>query len=146
MPVATAAATPAATVAASTEPTAEITQAAEPEATPKPVLTHSKTTVIYIRNNTFVPQEMMVLPGTGITWINEDKTVHSVKTLPDIGIKFVSGEIVPGATFGYTFSEKEGTYGFIDPTTNATGMIIVKKGESVLGAPKVQTPTATATP
>ena len=126
--------------------TSEVTQVpvetqtvAAPAETPKPELTHSKTTVIYIRNNTFVPDEMMVLPGTGITWVNEDSTVHIIKTLPDIGIKFTSSDIVKGASYGYTFSEKEGTYRYYDPYTNATGVIIVKKGASVLGAPTLQT-------
>jgi len=131
------------------EPTAvieEVTTIVTTTATPMPELTHSKTTVVYIRNNTFVPREMMVLPGTGITWVNEDRAVHKVQTLPDMGIKFVSGDIVHGASFGYTFSQKEGTYGYIDPYTNATGIIVVKKGLSVVGAPsqqKTAIPTAT---
>lgn len=137
--------TPAPTMATA-EVTDVVTTEATPAATPKPELTHSKTTKIYIRNNTFVPAEIMVLPGTGITWVNEDRAVHKIKTLPDIGIKFTSSDIVSGATFGYTFSEKEGTYGYIDPYTNATGIVIVKKGESVLGAPKQQTPVSTTTP
>lgn len=109
-------------------------------ATQKPVMTPStKVTVIYIRNNTFVPQELTVLPGTGITWINDDHTVHAIKTMPSTPFKFISGDVMPGAQWGYTYGENEGTFGFIDPYTNATGMIIVKKGESVLGAPAIQT-------
>ncbi len=127
------------------EITGEVTTVVTISATPKPELTHSKTTVIYIRNNTFEPQEIMVLPGTGITWVNEDRTVHKIKTLPDIGIKFVSGDIIYGASFGYTFSQKEGTFGYIDPNTNATGIIVIKKGLSVVGAPTQQTTVPTAT-
>lgn len=113
-------------------------------ATPKPVMTPSiKVTTIYIRNNTFVPQELTVLPGTGITWINEDHTVHALKTLPTTPFKFSSGDVMPGAQWGYTYGENEGTFGFIDPYTNAAGMIIVKKGESVLGAPTMPTPVPT---
>lgn len=139
MPPATAVETqPPVTTTTPEEVIEEITVDVTLTATPRPELTHSKTTVIYIRNNTFVPQEMMVLPGTGITWVNEDRTVHKIQTLPDVGIKFVSGEIVHGASFGYTFSQKEGTFGYIDPYTNATGIIVVKKGLSVVGAPSQQ--------
>lgn len=129
-----------ATVAVTLEETAKPTTMA----TPKPVMTPSiKVTTIYIRNNTFVPQELTVLPGTGITWINEDHTVHALKTLPTTPFKFSSGDVMPGAQWGYTYGENEGTFGFIDPYTNATGMIIVKKGESVLGAGTIQTPVPT---
>jgi plastocyanin len=115
-------------------------------ATPKTVNTPStKITTIYIRNNTFVPTELTVLPGTGITWINDDKTVHSIRTLPQTKIMFNSMDVMPGASFGYTFGENEGTFGFIDTYTNATGMIIVKKGESVLGSPQISTPAPTTT-
>jgi plastocyanin len=138
VPAATTVATP-----ETAEATTVVTTAAVPTATPKPELTHSKTTIIYIRNNTFVPQEIMVLPGTGITWVNEDRTVHKIQTLPDIGIKFTSSDIVPGARFGHTFSQNEGSYGYIDPYTNATGLVIIKKGESVVGAPKIQTTVST---
>jgi plastocyanin len=132
--------TTAATVAVTLEPTAKPTNVT----TPKPVLTPSiKVTTIYIRNNTFVPQELTVLPGTGITWINEDHTVHALKTMPTTPFKFSSGDVMPGAQWGYTYGENEGTFGFIDTYTNATGMIIVKKGESVLGAPTIQTPVPT---
>jgi plastocyanin len=129
------------TVAVQTNVTTVATIAATTKATPRPVMTPStKITTIYIRNNTFVPQELTVLPGTGITWINEDRTVHTLKTLPQTPFKFNAGDIMPGASWGYTFGENEGTFGVIDTYTNATGMVIVKKGESVLGAPTLQTP------
>ena len=132
-------------IAVSTPVPIEVTTVITTEATPSPELTHSKTTVIHIRDNAFEPQKIMVLPGTGITWVNEDRTVHKIQTLPDVGIKFVSGDIVYGASFGYTFSQKEGTFGYIDPYTNATGIIVVKKGLSVVGAPTRQTTIPTAT-
>ncbi len=126
------------------EATPEATMAMTVVSTPVPQLTYAKKPVIAIRNNTFVPHEMLVLPGTGITWINEDSTVHAVKTMPDTGIKFSSGDIIKGASFGYTFGDKEGTFSFIDPYTNATGIIRVQKGDSVVGAPTQQA-TASAT-
>jgi plastocyanin len=135
--------TTAATVAVTMEPTAKPTTVA----TPKPVMTPSiKVTTIYIRNNTFVPQELTVLPGTGITWINDDKTAHAIKTTPASPFKFSSGDVMPGAQWGYTYGENEGTFGFIDTYTNATGVIIVKKGESVLGAQTMKTPAPATTP
>jgi plastocyanin len=131
------------TVAAVTNVTKVVTTAA----TPKPMMTPStKITTIYIRNNTFVPQELTVLPGTGITWINDDRTIHAIKTLPQTRIMFNSGDVMPTTQFSYTFGENEGTFGFIDPYTNATGMIIVKKGESFVGNPTMQkTPAPTPT-
>ena len=135
MPVATVKETSAPT--ATTEIPEEVTTVITTASTPKPVMTPStKITKIYIRNNTFVPQELTVLPGTGITWINEDKTVHQIKTLPTTTIKFTSSDMFTGASFGYTFGENEGTFGFFDPYTNATGVVIVKKGESFVGMPK----------
>lgn len=132
MPVATAEVTSTPEVTA--EMTKEVTTVVTTAVTPTPVMTPStKITTIYIRNNTFVPEELTVLPGTGITWINEDKTVHLVKTLPTTTIKFSSSDMVPGASFGYTFGQNEGSYGFFDTYTNATGVIIVKKGASVFG-------------
>ena len=143
----TAAATTAATPAEEIQ-VVVVTEETTPEVTavmtPVPQLTYAKKPVIAIRNNTFVPHEMLVLPGTGITWINEDSTVHAVKTMPDTGIKFSSGDIIKGASFGYTFGDKEGTFSFIDPYTNATGIIRVQKGASVVGAPTQQA-TASAT-
>lgn len=126
------------------EPTPEVTVAMTTLSTPVPQLTYAKKPVIAIRNNTFVPHEILILPGTGVTWINEDPTVHAVKTMPDTGIKFSSSDLIKGAAFGYTFGDKEGSFSFIDPYTNATGIIKVQKGASVVGAPTQQV-TASAT-
>lgn len=124
--------------------TNETTTVVTTKATPKVIATPStKITTIYIRNNTFVPAELTVLPGTGITWINDDKVTHQVKTLPSTKIKFTSSEMMPGVSFGYTFGENEGSYAYFDTFTNTTGVIIVKKGESFYGA---GTPQTTATP
>jgi plastocyanin len=94
-----------------------------------------------MRNNTFVPSELVVLPGTGITWINDDTVVHIVKASGDHKGMFTSGEIINGGQFSYTFGETPGTFEFTDPAyPSMNGTIIVKKGESVLGAPTLQTP------
>jgi plastocyanin len=113
--------------------------------TPKPIQTPStKKTIIYIRNNTFVPTELTVLPGTGITWVNEDGTVHAVKTTGDHAGMFNSGDIIPGGRWGYTFGEREGTFEFTNPYhPEMTGTIVVKKGQSVYGAPTMQSTATT---
>lgn len=97
-------------------------------------------TIIYMRNNTFVPKELTVLPGTGITWVNEDFIVHSVKTTGIHAGMFNSGDIIPGATWGNTFGT-EGVFEFtcIDHP-DMKGAIVVKAGASVVGAPAMQTP------
>jgi len=127
--VATAAATPAVTTVVTT-------------ATPRPVLTPQITKIIfYFRNNTMTPQELTVLPGTGITWINEDSTVHAIKMIGDHEGMFNSGDIIPGASWGYSFGADEGRFEFKDTYSNSTGVVIIRKGESLVGAPTMQTPT-----
>jgi plastocyanin len=91
-------------------------------------------TVVHFSNNTFTPSLLMVLPGTRITWKNDDNTVHSVKAAGAIAGKFNSGDIAPNAQWGYDFGDKEGTYEYADGyNPNVTGVIIVKKGESFYG-------------
>ena len=69
-------------------------------------------TTISLRNNTFVPQELTALPGTGITWINDDPGVHSVKSTGNATGMFNSGDILPGSQWSYTFGQREGRYEF----------------------------------
>ena len=107
---------------------------------PKPIMTPSTSiTRISIRNNAFVPAELMVLPGTGITWVNDDSAVHAVRTTGVHEGMFTSGDIIPGVEWGYTFGASEGKFEYKDPYTNATGVIIIRKGESIVGNPTVQT-------
>jgi plastocyanin len=112
--------------------------------TPLPVQTPStKITTIYIRNNSFVPQTLTILPGTGITWINDDATVHAIKTTGTHAGMFNSGDFVKGSEWGYTFGANEGKFEIIDTNSNATCVIIVRKGELLVGNP-TGTPTKTA--
>ncbi|MFA6226279.1 MAG: hypothetical protein WC620_08960 [Methanoregula sp.] len=69
-------------VAAITQNTTAITTIVATVAkTPMPVQTTStKITTIHIQNNSFVPSELTVMPGTGLTWINDDVNVHAIKT------------------------------------------------------------------
>jgi plastocyanin len=96
--------------------------------------TLTKITTIHIRNNTFVPDQLTVLPGTGITWINDDPVTHVVKGIGNSTGKFTSAEMVRDAHFGYTFGEATGTFEFGDPAYPAMkGAIIVKQGDSIVG-------------
>jgi plastocyanin len=132
------------TVATPQSTTAIATTEATVVQTPIPVQTVStKITTIYIRNNSFVPQVLTVLPGTGITWINDDATIHALKATGTHAGMFNSGDFVKGARVDYTFGAKEGTFEFIDTYSNATCMIIVKKGE-LLSSYNAVSPTPTA--
>jgi plastocyanin len=108
--------------------------------TPVPSMTPStKITTIHIRNNSFVPAVLTVLPGTGITWINDDSVSHVVKASGKSAGKFTSATMVSGARFGYTFGETTGTYEYTDPGfAGMNGSIIIANGAAVVGAPAMQ--------
>lgn len=123
------------TMAPATVTATEVTSAITTAATARPGMTPStKITTIHIRNNTFVPDQLTVLPGTGITWINDDPVIHVVKAIGNSTGKFTSSEMIRDAHFGYTFGEATGTFEFGDPAYPAMkGAIIVKQGDSVVG-------------
>ncbi len=132
------------TTIATPQSTIPITNVTTVVKTPIPVQTAStKITTIYIRNNSFVPQVLTVLPGTGISWINDDATVHAIKATGNHTGMFNSGDFVKGSLVDYSFGADEGTFEFIDTYSNATGMIIVKKGELLSSITTVR-PTSTA--
>ncbi len=92
----------------------------------------TRVTTIHIRNNTFVPDQLTVLPGTRITWINDDPGTHMVKSSGASAGKFTSADMINGAQFGYTFGEATGTFEFTDPKhPEMKGAIIVMKGETL---------------
>ena len=108
-----------------------------------PKVTFAKVLFVHIANNTFSPSTIMVLPGTRITWINDDRTVHSVKTIAGSAAKFNSGDIAPTVQWGYDFGENEGTFQYADGyNPNVTGTVIIKKGQVMYGVVPV---TAVAT-
>lgn len=126
---------------ATTATAAEELLAGTPAATPAPSTTYSRKPIISIRNNTFVPAELTVLPGTGVSWINEDAGVHIVKATGESKGKFTSAEMVNGASFLYTFGEAPGTYEFYDPGhPDMKGKIIVRKGDAIVGNPTPSAP------
>ena len=94
-------------------------------------------TTIHMRNNLFVPQVLTALPGTGITWINDDGIAHSLK-MSGTDAGFNSGDIMPGAQWSYTFGTREGNFSIsciYHP--DMKGTIIIKKGASIVGAPQM---------
>jgi plastocyanin len=130
---------PVETTAAATNETAAVEDANVTPAATVVALTASmtpstKVTVVHIANNTFTPTTLMVLPGTGITWINDDSTVHSVKMIGAHAGMFNSGDLVPGGRWGYSFGDAQGTFEYADGyNMNITGVIIVQKGDSLVG-------------
>lgn len=125
------------TPAPTPEPTKIVTTVAPaviPTQTPQ-----TKVTIFHIRNNTFVPTELTVLPGTGITWVNDDSVIHTVKTIGNATGMFNSGDIDPGSQWSYTFGEREGRYDFsCSYHPDMKGTVIVMKGASIVGAPPLQ--------
>ena len=54
---------------------------------------------VHMKQQTFVPQKMVVATGATISWINDDTVPHSVTA--DDG-RFDSGPILPGQSFKWT--------------------------------------------
>ena len=123
--------------------TAAATTATTAAATPEPVVPLSTgITTIHLSNNTFVPAVLAVLPGTHITWMNDDSVVHVVKATGDHAGMFTSGQIVHGATAGFDFPQYLGTYEFTDPSyPGMNGTIIIRQGETLYEAGLAQTTT-----
>ena len=143
--VATEVPTEIATPVPSAIPTVVVTTAAIPEATanvsatatPWSSATFSPTRklVIHIKDNKYDPDSLAVLPGTMVTWINDDSRIHVVKATGDSAGKFTSAELVNGAQFNYDFGEAIGTYEFGDPAyPDMKGAIIVRKGDTLYEA------------
>ena len=90
-------------------------------------------TTIHMRNNAFVPQVLVALPGSGITWINDDSVPHSLKMSGTDGKFFNSGDIMPGSVYGYTFGKQEGNYTISDIRyPDMTGTIVINITSSVI--------------
>jgi plastocyanin len=108
-----------------------------PTATPWSSATFSSTRnlVIHIRDNKYEPDSLTVLPGTMVTWVNDDTGVHVVKATGENAGKFTSAEMVNGAQFNYDFGEKTGIFEFSDPAyPEMKGAIIVRKGDTLWSA------------
>jgi plastocyanin len=105
----------------------------------------TKITIVHIANGTFSPSPLVVLPGTRITWVNDDKTVHSIKMIGKYTGKFNSGDVMPNTQTAFDFNQDEATYEYADGyNMNMTGTIIVQKGESLVGNVVMITPYVTS--
>jgi plastocyanin len=88
--------------------------------------------VIHIKDNKYDPDSLTILPGTMVTWINDDSRVHVVKATGDSAGRFTSAELVNSAQFNYDFGATLGTYEFGDPAyPDMKGAIIVRKGDTL---------------
>ena len=136
---------PVATTAPTPVPTQPPTPAASPSAippattptytfTPQPYVTQETVTTVHIRNFSFVPATLTVLPGTQVTWINDDNTAHTVVATGTAAGMFQSRALMKGDTFPYTFASV-GNYPYICSIhPDEKGTIVVKAGpEGVTG-------------
>lgn len=62
------------------------------------------------KNNQFTPSEIIVSPGTTVTWHNQDAVPHNVEpnsATIDFGAPFgvASDKFGPGATYSFTFNK-----------------------------------------
>jgi len=89
-------------------------------------------TKISITSAGFTPKTDIVLPGTGVSFVNNDNVSHTVVSTGNSTGMFNSGTLIPGAAFQYTFNTNAGTvtYALADNST-ATGTIIVKIPSSI---------------
>lgn len=125
------------TVVATPAVTPETTANVSATATPWSSATFSSTRnlVIHIRNNQYEPDSLTILPGTMVTWLNDDTNVHVVKATGDSAGKFTSAELINGAQFNYDFGDTPGIFEFSDPAhPEMKGAIIVRKGETLYTA------------
>jgi len=70
----------------------------------KPVL---GATHVYMRHEAFTPAHIQVVPGTTVTWTNQDNVPHNVMISPDVittSPNWQSALLYPGQSFSYTFT------------------------------------------
>ncbi|MFZ0004990.1 MAG: hypothetical protein WCC86_05670 [Methanoregula sp.] len=86
----------------------------------------SGVTTIHITSTGFTPQTDIVLPGTGVSFVNSDNVSLSIMTIGNNTGVFNSGQIIPKSAFQYTFSQNAGTYVYqLSNNANVNGTIIV---------------------
>jgi len=101
-------------------PTNEVPTMATTEATTSAPSTQN---TVSIENFSFNPGEITVKAGTEVTWTNNDSTIHTVTSDTNA---FQSGNIAPGATFKFTFSQA-GTFSYhCSIHSSMTGKVIVQ--------------------
>ena len=78
-------------------------------------------------HNTFIPGEITVVPGTTVTWVNNEAMPH---TVVDSNKGFRSKALVKDASFSFTFATA-GDYSYLCSIhPNMKGKVIVKAGAS----------------
>jgi plastocyanin len=83
---------------------------------------------VNIQNFAFNPPNIVVPPGTTVTWVNNDRAPHTV-TATDPAGAFDSGTLQPGQSFSVTFTQPGTTYAYycaIHPSM--TGTVTVTGG------------------
>lgn len=75
-------------------------------------------------DNDYAPKVLTVKPGTTVTWINEDRVVHTVTARDRT---FNSGNVRKGERWSYTFTEVGEYDYFCLPHPWMTGAVIVKE-------------------
>lgn len=79
---------------------------------------------ITIDNNIFSPPQISIQKGSAVTWTNNDNVAHTVTI--DQGEGPMSGDIVPGGTYSYTFN-KAGSFQYhCEIHHSMRGTIVVK--------------------
>jgi plastocyanin len=87
-----------------------------------------------ITDNAFDPHNLVVTPGTTVTWTNRGTVIHSI--VADRG-SFSSGPIPAGGTYSQVFADP-GTYVYYDPAFGSMGgkgmfgIVVVLPNGSVL--------------
>jgi plastocyanin len=79
---------------------------------------------ITMTNMLFTPSQITVQKGAAVTWTNSDTVVHTV--VADLGNGPDSGDIAPGSSYSYTFTDT-GSYQYhcsLHPSMRGT--IVVK--------------------
>lgn len=69
-------------------------------------------THVYMRHETFIPAYIQVVPGTPVTWTNQDTVPHNVTITPEVittSPDWQSTLLYPGQSFSYTFTSR-GTF------------------------------------
>jgi plastocyanin len=78
---------------------------------------------VSIDHSTFIPSEIIVAPGTTVTWVNNESMPH---TVADLNKGFRSKTLVKDATFSFTFTTA-GDYSYLCSIhPNMKGKVIVK--------------------
>lgn len=99
-------------------------------ATPTPA---SMVTIIHMNSSGFTPSADIVLPGTGVFFVNYDSVPLTVIGIGNSTGAFNSGPIIPGSEFSYTLGDQKGIlyYGLSDnPAVNGTIIVQPPSGVS----------------